>query len=373
MPLEILEKNLETQEIMVNCGPQHPSTHGLFRMILKLDGETVTDCVPIVGYLHRGLDKIAENRTYTQFIPYTDRLDYLAAMCNNLAYVQTVEKLMGLEIPERAEYIRVIMAELSRIASHIVCVGAFALVLGGWSMLEYALRDREDILDLFEMVCGSRMTFNYMRIGGVADDLPDEFIPALKKVLAKLPACFDEYDGLVTGNEIFLARTKGVSVVTPQEAINWGMSGVMLRATGVQYDLRKAEPCSIYDRFDFEIPVGQNGDTFDRWWLRIAEMRQSTRIIEQAMNGLPGGEIMAKVPKVIKPPVGEVYHQFENPKGILGFYLVSDGSTKPYRLHIRRPTFIHLAALPDMLRGWKIADAIAIFAGLDAVLGEVDA
>ncbi|WP_202820021.1 NADH-quinone oxidoreductase subunit D [Calderihabitans maritimus] len=366
------EKVLRTQEITLNMGPQHPSTHGVYRAILTLDGETVVDVENVVGYLHRGVEKLAEDRTYTQFIPYTDRMDYLAALINEMGYVQAVEKLMGIEVPERAEYIRVIMAELQRIASHMVFVGSMALDVAGFTGWMYAFRDRERILDLFDMVAGGRLTINYMRIGGVADDLPEEFIPALRKILAELPACFDEYDGLVTGNEIFQARCKGVGVIDAETAINYGFTGPNLRACGVPFDLRKVTPYGIYDRFDFEVPVGENGDTFDRFVMRIQEMRQSVRIIEQAVRDLPEGPIMAKVPKVIKPPAGEVYHQIEGAKGILGYYIVSDGSSKPYRLHVHSPSFVNLGAFPLLARGGNIQDAVAALASIDIVLGEVD-
>ncbi|ATW28032.1 NADH-quinone oxidoreductase subunit D [Candidatus Formimonas warabiya] len=363
---------IKTQEITVNMGPQHPSTHGVFRFILKVDGEIIKEAQSVVGYLHRGIEKLAEDRTYTQFIPYTDRLDYLAGMLNNLGYVQTVEKLMEIEVPERAEYIRVITAELSRIASHMVAIASWILDLGGFTGFMYPFRDREKIFDLFEMLCGSRMTYSYMRIGGVSQDLPDEFLPALKKLLKEFPAMFREYDDLITGNEIFQSRTKGIGILPAEKAIEWGITGPILRASGVPYDLRKVRPYGIYDRFDFEVPVGTTGDNFDRWLMRGAEMRQAVRIIEQAVEGLPEGPIMAKVPKVIKPPVGDAYHEIEGAKGIVGYYVVSDGSPKPYRIHVRRPSFINLGNISEMVKGWKIADLVAIFASYDIVLGEVD-
>jgi NADH-quinone oxidoreductase subunit D len=364
---------LQTEEVIVNLGPQHPSTHGVFRMILRLDHEVITEAIPVVGYLHRGLEKLAEARTYTQVIPYTDRMDYLAAMLNNLGYVQAVEKLAGIEVPERAEYIRVICAELSRIASHLLFVATFAMDVGAVTGFMYPFRDRERVLDLFEMVSGSRMTVSYMRIGGVAEDLPEEFLPTLKKFLDDLPACIDEYNGLITGNEIFQARTKNVGRLDPQVAINYGISGPVLRASGVYYDLRKLRPYGIYDRFDFEVPLGKNGDCFDRFVVRIKEIEQSARIIRQAMEQLPEGPIMGKVPKVLRPPKGaEVYHEIEGAKGILGFYLVSDGSNRPYRMHVRAPSFINLGLINEMVRGWKVADVIAILGSIDICLGEVD-
>ncbi|MBC7341762.1 MAG: NADH-quinone oxidoreductase subunit D [Clostridia bacterium] len=365
-------KELYTQEIEINVGPQHPSTHGVYRGIFTMDGEYVEKVENVIGYLHRGLEKIAESRTYTQFIPYTDRLDYLSPMLNNLGYVQTVEKLGGIEVPERAEYIRVIMAELQRIASHLVFVGSFALDLSSTTGWMYCFRDRERILDLFEMTCGSRVTNSYMRIGGVADDLPEEFIPAAKRLVEDLPRCFDEYDGLLTGNEIFQARCRNVGVVDAKTAIEYGFTGPNLRASGIQFDLRKAAPYGIYDRFDFEVPIGTKGDTFDRFVVRIQEMRQSVRIIRQALEALPEGPIQAKVPRSLKLPPGEVYHQIEGSKGILGFYLVSDGSDKPYRLHIHGPSFVNLGLFPLMAKGGTIQDAVAAFASIDIVLGEVD-
>lgn len=363
---------IKTQEITVNLGPQHPSTHGVFRCVLTLDGEYIVNAVNHVGYLHRGLEKLAESRTYTQFIPYTDRLDYVGAMLNNLGYCQTVEKLMGIEVPERAEYIRVIMAELQRLASHMIYVASYALDLAGFTGWMYCFRDRDRVLDLLEMVTGQRLTVNYIRIGGVAHDLPPEFFPAVKALLKDLPAAIDEYDGLITGNEILQARSKGVAVVTKEQALNYGFTGPNARASGIDYDLRRDEPYGVYDRFKFEVPVLQEGDTFARFRIRLLEMRQSIRIIEQALEQLPDGPIMAKVPKVIKPPAGEVFHRIEATKGHLGFYLVSDGSTKPYRLHIYAPTIVNLWAFPEMAKGHIIQDAVAALASIDIVLGEID-
>lgn len=363
---------MKTQTYMLNLGPQHPSTHGVFRIVLELDGEVVVKATPVPGYLHRGIEKLAEGRTYTQVIPYTDRLDYLACMLMNWGYVAGVEQLMEIEAPERAQYIRVIMGELSRIASHQVAVGSYAADVGGLTGFLYAFRDRERVYDLLEMVSGSRMTVSYFRIGGVADDLPEEFIPTLQKFLDDLPALCDEYDGLITGNEIFQARTKHVGVIEPEKAINYSLSGPVLRGSGINYDLRKARPYSVYDRFDFEVPLGKNGDCFDRFVCRIKEMRQSERIIQQAIDNLPDGPVMAKVPKVLRPPAGEAYAEIESSKGIMGCYVVSDGSNKPYRVHFRRPSFINLGYLAELCEGWKIADVIAILGSLDIVLGEVD-
>jgi len=364
---------IRTEPVTINMGPQHPSTHGVFRMRVVFDGEVIADMEPILGYLHRGIEKLAEGRTYTQIIPLTDRLDYLAAMSNNFAYCLAVEKLCGIEIPLRAEYIRVIMAEMMRISSHLMAIGFFLNDLGAFfTPLLYMYREREKLLDLFEMVCGQRLTYNYMRIGGVSHDLPPEFLPALTKFIKEMPGFIAEYEQLLSENEILLARTKGVGILPPELAINASASGPVLRASGVKWDIRRADPYSIYDKFDFEIPTGIIGDNYDRYWVRLQEMRQSTRILEQAIEGLPSGPIRADVPHLIRPPKGEVYGHIEAPKGELGFYIVSDGSISPYRLHIRPPSFINLTALKEMVIGWKLADAIITFGSIDIVLGEVD-
>lgn len=357
----------------LNMGPQHPSTHGVLRVMLELDGETVVRAIPVLGYLHRGIEKLAESRTYPQFIPFTDRLDYVSSMCNNLAYCQTLEKLLGVEVPERAEYIRVIMAELNRIASHMLFIGATALDLGAFTGMMYTFRDRERILDLFNLASGSRLTYSYVRIGGVMNDLNEEFISLLRQFLADLPGMLEEYDLLINGNEIFQARLKGVSIVSAERLVSLGVTGPVLRAAGIAADLRRTKPYSIYDRFQFEVPVGETGDNWDRYWMRVLEIAQSGRIISQALEGLPEGPFMAKVPKVIKPPAGEIYHANETPRGELGFHIVSDGSTKPYRLHIRRPTFYNLGSIDALCRGVKIADVAAVLAVLDPCMGEADA
>jgi len=372
MAISNQETGFRTQEFILNMGPQHPSTHGVYRAILTMDGEYVVEVENVIGYLHRGMEKIAESRTFTQFIPYTDRMDYLAGMLNNWGYVLTVEKALGLTIPERAEYIRVIVGELQRIASHLVMVSSVALDLAGFTPWMYAFYDREKILDLFEMICGSRLTTSYMRVGGVPADITPEFLAKLEQFLQELPGRMDDFDNLVTGNEIFLGRTKGVGVLTGQQAIDYGFTGPNLRASGVNFDLRKKQPYSIYDRFDFEVPLGEAGDSFDRYNVRLLEIRQSMRIIRQAIDALPEGEIMAKVPKTLKVPAGETYGQIEGSKGILGFYLVGDGGTKPYRLHLHGPSFVNLGAYPEMAKNTILQDAIASLATLDPVLGEVD-
>jgi NADH-quinone oxidoreductase subunit D len=364
---------IQTEPFVVNFGPAHPSTHGVFRMRMTLDGEVVIDMEPVFGYLHRGIEKLAEERAYTGCIPLTDRLDYLASMSNNLAYVLAVEKLAGIAVPERAEYIRVIMAELQRIASHLCAVGFFLNDCGAFmTPLVYMIREREKILDLFEMVSGQRLTYNYMRVGGFSQDVPEEFIPALEKFLKEMPGWIDEYDRLLKENEILLARSKGVGILPKELAINISASGPVLRGSGVKWDIRRADPYSIYDRFEFDIPTGTAGDCYDRYRVRIEEMRQSLRILEQAMKDLPEGEVRSEVPHLIRPPVGEAYGHIEAPKGELGFYLVSDNSIAPYRFHVRAPTLINLTALSNMIRGWKIADAIIIFGSIDICMAEVD-
>jgi NADH-quinone oxidoreductase subunit D len=364
---------IKTEPFILNMGPQHPSTHGVFRMRVTLDGEVIVDLEPVIGYLHRGIEKMGENRTYTQIIPLTDRLDYVASMINNFAYVLAVEKLAGIEIPERAEYLRIIMAETMRISSHLMAVGFFLNDLGAMmTPVLYMWREREKLLDLYEMVCGQRLTYNYMRIGGVSHDVPEEFLPALKKFVAEMPGFIDEYDQLLAQNEILLVRSKGVGILPRDTAINTAASGPVLRASGVKWDLRKADPYSIYDRFDFEIPVGTVGDNYDRYWVRMQEMRQSVRILEQAIAQLPEGEVCARVPHLLRPPIGEVYGHIEGPKGELGFYLVSDNSIAPYRFRIRPPTLINLTALKDMVVGWKVADLIITFGSIDVCLGEID-
>ena len=364
---------LETEPITINMGPHHPSTHGVFRMRVTFDGEVIVDMEPVFGYLHRGIEKLAEHKTYLQNIPFTDRLDYLASMTNNFAYVLAVEKLAQIEVPERAEHIRVIMAELMRISSHLMGVGFFLNDMGAFmTPLLYMYREREKILDLFEMVCGQRLTYNYMRFGGVSHDIPQEFIPALKRFIDAMPGYIDEYDQLLAKNEIVLARAKGVGILPADKAINASISGPVLRASGVKWDIRRADPYSIYDRFDFDIPTGTTGDNYDRYRIKIEEIKQSVRIIEQAMEQLPEGEVRTRVSPTLRPPKGEAYGRIEGPKGELGFYLVSDGSAKPYRFKVRAPTLLNLTLLRDMIIGWKLADAIVTFGSIDICMGEVD-
>ena len=364
---------LKSEPIVVNVGPQHPSTHGVFRMKVTLDGEVVTDVDMVVGYLHRSLEKLAEERTYTQNIPFTDRMDYLSSMSNNLGYVLAVEKLLGLEVPERAHYIRVIMAELQRIASHCMALGTFINDCGAWQTpLMLMFREREWILDLFEMACGARITCNYMRIGGVSFDLPDEFLPEAWRLVNLLPGRIKEYEALTVDNEILVARSKGIGVITAEQAIRGSLTGPMLRGSGVAWDVRKADPYCVYDRMDFEIPVGEHGDAYDRFLVRMAELRQSVRILEQALHDLPGGPHKVDVPLSLRPPRGEAYARIESPRGELGYYVVSDGGTSPYRFHVRAPSYINLTLLKEMCVGQTIADAVVSLGSVDIVVGEID-
>ncbi len=362
----------KTEPYILNMGPQHPSTHGVLQVQLELDGERILGAKPVMGYLHRGIEKLMESRTYTQCVPYTDRLDYVSSMNNNLGFCETVEELAGIEVPERAEYIRVIVAELNRIASHLIFIGTLMIDLGAATGMIYAFRDREKILDLFNIICGARMTFHYIRIGGVCADAQPEFIAETEKFLEYVPKMLEEYDHLMTGNEIFYHRLKGTSPLTREDVLRYSMSGPNVRASGVDYDIRKIDSYSIYDRFDFNVPLGTNGDNWDRYQVRFHEIIESAKIIRQAIDNLPDGEIMAKVPKVLRPPKGDVYHRVENTRGELGFYIVSDGSTKPYRVHIRRPSFVNLQALDTMCRGMLLADSVAAFSTIDPLMGEVD-
>ncbi len=366
------ETVLDARELVINMGPQHPSTHGVLRVKLRLDGERVLDCECIIGYLHRGVEKLCENETYPMVLPHLDRTDYVAAVSNVLGFVEAVEKLMALVVPRRAEYVRVILTEFNRISSHLLWLGTHAMDLGAMTVFLYAFREREEILKLFEMHCGARLTTHMFRIGGLHDDIPPEFIKKAGEFCAMFPQKIDDYEGLLTENRIWLQRTKGVGVISAEEAIDIGLTGPPLRGSGRKWDLRRAQPYSAYPEFDFEIPVGEHGDTFDRYAVRMQELRQSNRIIQQAIEGLPEGPVIGKVPKVIKPPVGEVYHSIESPKGELGYYVVSDGTTKPNRVRIRPPSFINLQSLRRLVRGHLLADVVALIGTIDIVLGEVD-
>jgi NADH-quinone oxidoreductase subunit D len=363
---------LDANELVLNMGPQHPSTHGVLRVILKLDGEKVLGTECVIGYLHRGVEKIAENRTYAMFNPYVDRMDYVAAVSNGLGYCLAVEKLLNVEAPPRAAYIRVILAELNRMASHQLWLGTHALDIGAMTPLFYTFRDREEILKIFEKYCGARLTTHAFRIGGTLYETYEGFEQEVNNFVKFVTPKIDEYEELLTTNRIWVQRTRGVGLLSGKDCIDLGVTGPVLRASGVKWDLRKAQPYSLYEKFDFEIPTGENGDTYDRYLVRIAELRQSLRIIDQAVNSIPAGPIMAKVPKIMKPPVGEVYVSIEAPKGELGYFIVSDGSTQPYRLRVRPPSFVNLQALDKMVRGALIADVVAVIGTLDIVLGEVD-
>jgi NADH-quinone oxidoreductase subunit D len=363
---------LDATELILNMGPQHPSTHGVLRVILKLDGEKVLNAECVIGYLHRGVEKIAEHRTYTMFNPYVDRMDYVAAVSNGLGYCEAVEKLLNIEAPPRAQWVRTILTELNRIASHQLWLGTHALDIGAITPLFYTFRDREEILKIFEKYCGARLTTHAFRIGGCQYETYDGFEQDVKKFCDFVTPKVDEYETLLTTNRIWLERTKGIGVLTAEDCIALGVTGPVLRAAGVKWDLRKAQPYAAYKNFEFEIPTGQNGDTYDRYIVRIAEMRQALRIIRQAVDSIPEGPIMGKVPKVMKPPVGEIYHSIEAPKGELGYFIVSDGSTQPYRIRVRPPSFVNLQALSKMVEGALVADVVAVIGTLDIVLGEVD-
>ncbi|MCI0437575.1 MAG: NADH-quinone oxidoreductase subunit D [Chloroflexi bacterium] len=365
---------IKTEPVTINLGPQHPSTHGVFRLRVTMDGEVIVDVEPVFGYLHRGTEKLAEGRAYVQIVTLTDRLDYVASMTNNQAYVLAVEKLACIEVPERAKYLRVISAELQRIASHLMATGFLLNDLGAFATpLMYCFRERERILDMFEMLCGARITLSYMRPGGVFQEPPVDFWSALDTFLREMPTYIDEIEGLITENEIVLARTRGVGILTPEMAINMSVSGPLLRASSVRWDLRKAAPYEVYGRLEFDVPIGYQGDTFDRYLVRVLEMRESLKIIRQCVGDIPRGPIRAEVPLFMRAPAGDAYAAVEGPKGELGFYLVSDGNgISPYRCKIRAPSFINLTPLKEMLVGWKMGDLITIFGSIDVVLGEVD-
>ncbi len=385
------------ERMVINMGPQHPSTHGVLRVVLELDGEEITNVWPDIGYLHRGDEKIAENMTYAQFLPYTDRLDYLSPLANNVAYAYAVEKLLGVDVPKRCQYIRVLCCELARISSHLLGVGCYAMDVGAMTVFLYAMRQRELIHDLCETISGARFTTAYTRIGGLMNDLPPEFLPLMRTFLKGLPATVDEIDGLLTRNRIFVDRTKDIGVLSAADAIDLGLTGPNLRASGVEFDLRKAHPYSSYEDFDFEVPVGTAGDCYDRYLVRMEEIRQSIRILHQAADNLPEGPWYVDDPKIFLPrkekvltkmeelihqfmivteglnaPPGEIYFSAENPKGELGFLIISRGGGVPHRLKIRGPSFVNLQALPKLCIGHMVSDMTAILGSLDFVMGECD-
>jgi NADH-quinone oxidoreductase subunit D len=353
-------------------GPQHPSTHGVLQVKLKLDGERVIDAQCVIGYLHRGVEKLGENQTYGQWAPTLDRMDYIAAVSNCLGYCETIEKLLGITAPPRAQYIRVIMTELNRITSHLLWLGTHALDIGAMTVFLYAFREREEILKIFEAYCGARLTTHMFRIGGTQYELYEGFEDQVRTFIKGFPAHVDEYETLLTENRIWIGRTRGVGVISAKDAIDMGLTGPSLRGSGVEWDLRKAKPYAVYKDFEFDIPVGEQGDTYDRYMVRIEEMRQSARIVAQAVEKIPDGPLMAKLSKIIKPPVGDIYHSIEAPKGELGYYIVSDGSTMPYRARVRPPSFVNLQSLRKMVAGHMVADVVAIIGTLDIVLGEID-
>jgi NADH-quinone oxidoreductase subunit C/D len=369
------EFGLDSDHILVNLGPQHPSTHGVFRIAVILDGETIVSLKPVMGYLHRNHEKIAERNTYIMNMPYTDRLDYLASMSNNFAYALTVEKLMGIKPPERAEHIRVIMAEMTRISNHLFLIGTLLNDLGAYfTPMLYALEERELILDIFEAVAGSRMMCNYFRFGGVARDLPDGTFQKIKDIFfERLPGKIDELERFLSENEIILARGVGQGVLTAEDAIRYSATGPLLRASGIPYDIRRAEPYGIYDRFEFDVCTRKNGDIYDRLMLRFDEIRQSIRIIQQAVKQTPEGPVMSVKPMYqVRVPPGEAYGRVEGPKGELGFYIVSNGKPTPWRYHVRAPSFINLTAFGPICMGQKVADVVGVLGSIDIVLGEVD-
>jgi len=369
---EMLPEPHEFHELELNMGPQHPSTHGVLRLLLTLDSEVILKAQPHIGYLHRSFEKFAEGMTYTQFLPYTDRLDYVSAITNEFGYCLAAEKLAGIEVPRRAQYLRVIAAELQRIASHLLFVATFGNDLAAVTVFLYGFRDRERVIDILDSLSGQRLTYHYLRLGGVmADAVPGLDRKVLDLVDYLIPR-LDELDELFTNNVIFRRRTENVGILTAEQALDFGVSGPNLRGSGVAWDVRKADPYSSYQDFEFDVPTGRQGDCFDRYAVRIEEMRQSLRILKQAVEGLPEGEIRTKVSRNLKPPAGEAYAHVEGARGDVGFFLISDGSTNPYRLKIRGPSFIHTMALETILKGWKIADVIAVLGSIDIVLGEVD-
>lgn len=383
MPVEIEQNTirtdgqLKTQEMILNMGPQHPSTHGVLRLELQLEGEIITKVIPHIGYLHRCFEKHAEAMTYPQVIPYTDRIDYLASMGNEFGYAVAVEKLLGIELPERVEYIRVIMAELQRIASHLVALGTYGADIGAFTPFLFCFRDREKILNLFEITCGARLLYNYIWVGGLSHDLHPDFVRLAKEFTTYFKPKIKELNDLLSYNRIFTERTAKVGILPVETAINFGVTGPMLRASGLKWDIRKDDPYSVYNKFDFNIPVGQGlmgtvGDSWDRYYVRVLEMSESLKIIEQALDQLPEGDVSSAIPKRVKPPVGQVYARIENPRGELGYFIISNGTPNPFRVKVRAPSFVNLGVMDELCRGHMIADIITILGSVDIVLGEVD-
>ena len=397
MPVTLERVAGQEERVVLSMGPQHPSTHGVLRLVLELEGETVVHAIYDIGYLHTGFEKSFERLTYSQDITLTDRMDYLSPLSNNLGFCLTVEKLLELEIPAKAQFVRVILTELTRIQSHLVWLGTHAIDIGAMSVFLYCFREREDILRIFEMVGGQRMMTSYIRIGGLAMEPPLGWLDRVEKFLKKFPGRVDEYEGLLTRNPIWLRRTQGIGTISAVDAVAYGVSGPSLRGSGVKWDVRKAQPYSSYEKFEFEVPTRPEGDVYARYLVRVAEMRQSVRIIRQAIDGLPEGPVKANAPHIVMPeresmktsiealiyhfkivtegfhpPIGEVYNSIESPRGELGFYVVSDGSPRPFRCHVRAPSFANLQALPRMIEGRLIADVVACIGSIDVVLGEID-
>ena len=375
--LNTQDSALVTEEMVLNMGPQHPSTHGVLRLELKLEGEVITKVIPHIGYLHRCFEKHAEAMTYPQVIPYTDRMDYLASMYNEFGYAIAVEKLLGIEVPERVEYIRVIMGELQRIASHLVALGTYGADIGAVTPFLFCFRDREKILSLFEMTCGARLLYNYIWVGGVSHDLHPDFIRLAQEFVTYFRPKIKELNDLLTNNKIFIERTANIGILPLDTAINYGITGPMLRGSGMKWDLRKNDPYSVYNKFDFDIPVGEGlvgtvGDSWDRYYVRILEMEQSLRILEEALEQIPEGDVTSAIPKRVKPPAGQVYSRVENPRGELGYFIISDGSVNPFRVKVRAPSFVNLGVMDELCKGHMVADIIAILGSVDIVLGEVD-
>jgi NADH-quinone oxidoreductase subunit D len=367
-----VEIDAEPLEMLINMGPQHPSTHGVFRMVLWIDGEKVVDADPHIGYLHRGSEKLCEGEQYHQIVTLFDRLDYISNFNNELVYCRAVEKLMGVQVPERAEYVRVILCELNRVASHLLFVGTFGLDVGAMTPVMFAFRGRERVQALFEAVSGARMMHNYFRVGGLKEDVTDDFGDMVRTLLADLRDDVEECDKLLTYNEVFIARTRGVGAIDAETAIDYGLTGPCLRASGVSYDVRKAQPYSVYDRLDFDVPTGLQGDSWERYYVRLQEMYQSLGIVQEALDQMPPGPVSTLGRRLIRPPKGDVYVRSENPRGEIGVYLVSDGTDKPYRVKVRPPSFCNLSALRHLVKDSWVADAVVILGSLDIVLGEVD-
>jgi NADH-quinone oxidoreductase subunit D len=368
---------IKTEEMVLNMGPQHPSTHGVLRLELELEGELVLNAKPHIGYLHRCFEKHCEAMTYPQIVPYTDRMDYLASMSNNFGYAVAVERLMDIKVNDRVEYIRVIMAELQRIASHMVALATYGVDLGAFTPFLFLFAEREKILTLFEETCGARLLYNYMWVGGLSHDIHPDFVRKTKKFVSEFKPKIVELNNLLSHNKIFVERTANIGVLPGDVAINYGITGPNLRASGVKWDLRKDDPYSIYDRFDFDIPVGEGlygttGDCWDRYYIRVLEIEQSIKIIEQAIDNIPEGDVQESVPKRVKPPKGSIYTRVENPKGELGYFIISDGTINPFRLKVRAPSFVNMEVFGELCKGHFVADVITILGSIDVVLGEID-